>query len=83
MIPCGLITYSSKTIAAGLDWRNLNHLRAFAGLKDLLGERLLVLDRGFGYLALLGNLVEEQIHFVIRLNLGSHPPSSGMTTAAK
>ena len=73
-IPCGLITYSSKTLAAGLDSRNLNHFRAFEGLKDLLGERPLVLDREFSYLELLLNLVEEQTNFVIRLNLGSHPP---------
>lgn len=73
-IPCGLVTYSSKTIAQGLDSRNMNHFRAFAELKDLLGERPLVLDREFSYLELLLNLVEEQINFVIRLNLGSHPP---------
>jgi hypothetical protein len=73
-IPCGLITYSSKTIAAGLDSRNLNHFRAFAELKDLLGERPLVLDREFSYLELLLNLAQEQVNFVIRLNLGSHPP---------
>jgi len=73
-IPCGLITYSSKTIASGLDSRNLNHFRAFAELKDLLGERPVVLDREFSYLELLENLVAEQLNFVIRLNLGSHPP---------
>jgi hypothetical protein len=73
-IPCGLLTYSSKTIASGLDSRNLNHFRAFAGLKDLLGERPLVLDREFSYLELLANLVEDQVNFVIRLNLGSQPP---------
>jgi hypothetical protein len=73
-IPCGLIAYSLQTIAAGLDSRNLNHLRAFARLKDLLGERSLVLDREFSYLELLLNLVEEQINLVIRLNLGSHLP---------
>lgn len=73
-IPCGLITYSSKTLATGLDSRNLNHFRAFEQLKDLLGERPLVLDREFSYLELLLKLVEEQINFVIRLNLGSHPP---------
>ena len=38
------------------------------------GERPLVLDREFSYLELLLRLVDEQIHFVIRLNLGSHPP---------
>lgn len=73
-IPCGLLTYSSRTIAAGRSSRNLNHVRAFAELKDLLGERPLVLDREFSYLELLLNLVEEEVNFVIRLNLGSHPP---------
>ena len=73
-IPCGLLTYSSKTIAGGLDSRNRNHFRAFAQLKDLLGERPLVLDREFSYLELLLKLREEQVNFVIRLNLGSRPP---------
>jgi len=73
-IPCGLVTYSSKTIAQNADSRNLNHFRAFAGLRDMLGERPLVLDREFSYLELLLKLVEEDIHFVIRLNLRSHPP---------
>jgi hypothetical protein len=73
-IPCGVITYSSKTIADQADSRNRNHSRAFAKLKDLLGERPLVLDREFSYLELLLDLYEEEINFVIRLNLGSHPP---------
>lgn len=73
-IPCGFVTYSSKTIAQNADSRNLNHFRAFEGLKDMLGERALVLDREFSYLELMLNLVEEHIHFVIRLNLRSHPP---------
>ncbi|MFN3762579.1 MAG: transposase [Anaerolineae bacterium] len=73
-IPCGLITYSSRTIAEEGDSRNRNHFRAFAALKDLLGERPLVLDREFSYLELMRQLVAEGIHFVIRLNLGSHPP---------
>jgi hypothetical protein len=73
-IPCGLITYSSKTIAELADSRNRNHVRAFAKLKDLLGERPLVLDREFSYLELLLDLDEEEINYVIRLNLGSHPP---------
>ncbi len=73
-IPCGLITYSSKTIAMRQDSRNLNHFRAFAHLKELLGERALVLDREFSYLELLLNLVAEQVNFVIRLKLGSQPP---------
>jgi hypothetical protein len=73
-IPCGFVTYSSKTIATQADSRNSNHFRAFEELKDMLGERPLVLDREFSYLELLLNLVEEQVNFVIRLNLGSNPP---------
>lgn len=73
-IPCGMVTYSSRTIAQQADSRNLNHFRAFAGLKDLLGERPLVLDREFSYLELMLNFLEEQINWVIRLNLRSHPP---------
>ena len=73
-IPCSFVTYSSKTIADMADSRNLNHFRAFAELKALLGERPLVLDREFSYLELLLRLIHDRIHFVIRLNLGSHPP---------
>ena len=73
-IPCGLVTYSSKTIATRMDSRNLNHFRAFASIQDLLGDKPLVLDREFSYLELLTNLINEQLKFVIRLNLGSHPP---------
>lgn len=73
-IPCGLITYSSKTIAQNADSRNLNHYRAFAGLKELLGERPLVLDREFSYLELMLHMLEEGVNWVIRLNLGAHPP---------
>jgi hypothetical protein len=73
-IPCGMVTYSSKTIAQGLDSRNLNHYRAFESLKDMLGGRPLVLDREFSYLELMLNLFEEQINWVIRLNLRANPP---------
>lgn len=73
-IPCGLITYSSKTIAQNIDSRNLNHFRAFAGLKELLGERPLVLDREFSYLELMLNMLEELVNWVIRLNLRANPP---------
>ncbi|HVP41625.1 MAG TPA: hypothetical protein VMS95_06705, partial [Candidatus Krumholzibacteriaceae bacterium] len=73
-IPCGLLTYSSKTILQQADSRNLLHFRAFAALKDLLGERPLVLDREFSYLELMLNLMEEQINWVIRLNLRANPP---------
>jgi hypothetical protein len=73
-IPCGMVTYSSKTIAQGEGSRNLNHFRAFDGLKDLLGGRPLVLDREFSYLELMLNLFAEQINWVIRLNMRANPP---------
>jgi Transposase DDE domain. len=73
-LPCSFVTYSSKTIADTADSRNLNHFRAFAELKPLLGERPLILDREFSYLDLLLRLIDERVHFIIRLNLGSHPP---------
>jgi len=73
-IPCGLVTYSSKTIAQNMDSRNRNHFRAFESLKDMLGKRPLVLDREFSYLELMLNLVEEHVNWVIRLNLRANPP---------
>lgn len=68
------MTYSSKTIAQEASSRNLEHWRAFEPLKALIGERPLVLDREFSYLELLEYLQAAHIHFVIRLNQGSHPP---------
>ena len=73
-IPCGMVTYSSKTIADHANSRNQNHFRAFEEIKELLGEKPLVLDREFSYLELLHNLVEEKINFVIRLRLGRNSP---------
>ena len=35
----------------------------------------MILDREFSYLGLLENLVAEEVNFVIRLNLGSNPPT--------
>jgi hypothetical protein len=73
-LPCHFVTSSSRTIAEQADSRNLNHLQAFQAVKDLLGEKPLVLDREFSYLELLENLGAARINFVIRLNLGAHPP---------
>lgn len=73
-IPFSFVTYSSQTIAQQARSRNLEHFRAFATLQDLIGEKPLILDREFSYLELLEALVTEHIHFVIRLQLGSHPP---------
>ena len=69
-IPCGFVDYSSKTINQEATSRNQHHFAAFSQVKELLGERPLVLDREFSYLELLENLVIEGINFVIRLKVG-------------
>jgi hypothetical protein len=80
-LPFHFVTYSSKTIADEESSRHLKHLKALVAVKDLVGEKPLVFDREFSYLELLEKLVAERVHFVIRLNLGSHPPQ--LTNAAK
>jgi Transposase DDE domain len=69
-IPCGFVSYSSKTINQEATSRNQHHFAAFAQVKELLGDRPLVLDREFSYLELLENLVTEGVNFVIRLKTG-------------
>ncbi len=74
-IPFSFITYSSRTLGVQVGSRNQEHFRCFEQVKELLGERPLVLDREFSYLELMQILALEQINFVIRLNLGDkrHP----------
>ena len=67
-IPCEFISYSSKIIHQEATSRNRYHFQAFSRLKELLGEKPLVLDREFSYLELLENLITEGVNFVIRLN---------------
>jgi hypothetical protein len=69
-IPCHAVNYSSKTINAEATSRNQNHFEAFARVKELLGDKPLVLDREFSYLELMEVLVFEGINFVIRLKEG-------------
>lgn len=73
-IPFSFVTYSSRTIAEKANSRNLEHFNALLPLKDLVGEKPIVLDREFSYGLLLENLVAANIHFVIRLRMGSKPP---------
>ncbi len=71
-LPFSFVVYSSKTIGAECTSRNQEHFRCFAGVKTLLGDRPLVLDREFSYQELMEVLSLEQIQYVIRLNLGDH-----------
>jgi hypothetical protein len=80
-LPFHFVTYSSKTIGDEESSRNLKHLHALTAIKELIGDKPLVFDREFSYLELLENLRAERVHFVIRLNLGSHPPE--LTDAKK
>ena len=69
-LPCHFVSYSSQTINREATSRNQNHFAAFAKVKELLGDKPLVLDREFSYLELLENLVVEDLKFVIRLKVG-------------
>jgi hypothetical protein len=69
-IPCGFVDYSSKTINQDATSRNMHHFAAFGKIKELIGNKPLVLDREFSYLELLENLVTEGVNFVIRLKVG-------------
>ena len=51
-ISCQFVSYSSKLIDQEATSRNRCHFQAFSKLKDLLGDRPLVLDREFSYLEL-------------------------------
>ena len=73
-IPFSFVSYSSRTIAEKANSRNLEHFNALLPLKELVGDRPIVLDREFSYGFLLENLVAANIHFVIRLRMGSNPP---------
>lgn len=70
-LPCGFVDYSSRTINQDATSRNQHHFAAFRQVKELIGDKPLVLDREFSYLELLENLVKEGIHFVIRLKVGA------------
>jgi hypothetical protein len=69
-LPFSFVIYSSRTIGAQSTSRNQEHFGCFDKVKELLGDRPLVLDREFSYEELMEILYIEQIQFVIRLNLG-------------
>jgi hypothetical protein len=69
-LPYSFVVYSSRTIGEQCTSRNQEHFRCFDEVKELLGDRPLVLDREFSYEELMEVLYLEQIQFVIRLNLG-------------
>lgn len=74
-LPFGFVCYSSRTLETEASSRNLEHRRCLRQVKELIGGKILVLDREFSYEALMQALAEEEIDFVIRLNLGRHQPT--------
>lgn len=73
-IPFHFVTYSSRTFEDKPSSRNLEHFKAIQEIQQLIGTRPIVFDREFSYRELLNSLVEEGVHFVIRLKMGAHPP---------
>jgi hypothetical protein len=73
-IPFHFLTYSSRTFEDQPSSRNLEHFKAIQEIQQLIGARPIVFDREFSYRELLDSLVDEDIHFVIRLNMGANPP---------
>jgi len=69
-LACSFVVYSSRILGEQVTSRNQEHFRCFAAVKELLGDRPLVLDREFTYEELMEVLNLEHIQFVIRLNLG-------------
>jgi hypothetical protein len=69
-LPWTFVVYSSRTLGEQVTSRNQEHFRCFAVVKELLGDRPLVLDREFTYEELMEVLNLKHIQFVIRLNLG-------------
>jgi len=73
-IPFHFSTYSSRTIEDLPSSRNLEHFKVIQEIQQLIGKRPIVFDREFSYLELLRSLVDEGVHFVIRLRMGPHAP---------
>jgi hypothetical protein len=74
-IPFHFLTYSSRTFEDQPSSRNLEHFKAIQEVQQLIGARPIVFDCEFSYRALLDSLVAEDVHFVIRLNMGAHAPN--------
>ncbi|HSG44151.1 MAG TPA: hypothetical protein VLA72_13435, partial [Anaerolineales bacterium] len=82
-MPCHFVSYSSAILGSEVTSRNRYHYQAFAEVKELLGEKPLVLDREFSYLGLMQALVSEEDNFVIRLPLLRSGRQAGGTYCQK
>jgi hypothetical protein len=72
-IPFSFVTYSSKTIGAQMSSRNMEHIKSIADLRELLGNKILVLDREFSYEGMFSEIAETDMRYAIRLKTGNNP----------
>ncbi len=72
-IPFSFITYSSRTIGAEMSSRNMEHIKCIGELKELLGDKILVLDREFSYELMFAEIAETDMRYAIRLKTGNLP----------
>lgn len=79
-IPFWFVIYSSRTIGDQNTSRNQEHYRCFEEIKNLLGDRPLVLDREFSYEDLMDRMTLEHVQFVIRLNTGDLHKQTRLST---
>jgi|GEM_PF-6380873 hypothetical protein len=68
-IPCHFVSYSSAINGTEVNSRNRYHYRVFAEVKELLGEKPLVLDQEVSYPELMQALLIEEVNFVILLKV--------------
>jgi hypothetical protein len=71
-LPCHFVGYSSAISGAEITSQNRYHFHVFGKVKNLLGDKPLLLDRESSYLELLQALGVEEVNFVIRRKLGAH-----------
>lgn len=65
--------YSSSTINQDMSSRNIEHMQSIERILHLIKDKVLVMDREFSYFEFFEYLQENQIKFVIRLNIGLKP----------
>ncbi len=73
VVPVAYRIFSEATLGFGEGSRNLVYYRMLREVKGVVGDRPLVLDRGFSFLGMYQALRGLGIGWVVRLNLGLRP----------
>ena len=72
VLPCFILRFSSQTLQQQGRSRNMEHMQAVDRLRQVLGDKPLMLDREFGYTEFLQYLTCRGVQYVIRLNTRAH-----------